>query len=185
MPALKEVIYRELLVLRCRRGQKQAFEELVRLWEKRLFYYIRRLVATEEDAWDVLQETWVKVLKGITSLKDAHKLPTWLYRVARNTALSRQREVYKQQTRMEESGQFSEVEAPEEDPPQDAEEVHRALSRISLAHREVLTLYFLRDLSVNQMAEVLQLPLGTVKSRLHYAKRALRAALSQRESDHE
>ena len=61
----KQRIYRELLFLRCKRGERQALEELVRDWEPRLFYYVRRLVRTEEDAWDVLQQTWTKVLKGI------------------------------------------------------------------------------------------------------------------------
>ncbi|MHC4619728.1 MAG: hypothetical protein ACYTEQ_18435, partial [Planctomycetota bacterium] len=50
----KEAIYYELLVLRCRRGQKDAFEELVRDWQMRLFYYIRRLVDDEQTAWQLL-----------------------------------------------------------------------------------------------------------------------------------
>jgi RNA polymerase sigma-70 factor (ECF subfamily) len=66
---------------------------------------------------------------------------------------------------------------------EDAEQVHRALSRISLAHREALTLYFLEDLSLEQMAEVLAIPVGTVKSRLCYAKRALRAVLERKEDN--
>ena len=53
----KEAIYYELLVLRCRQGQKLAFEELIEMWEKRLFYYIRKLVDDEHDAWQILQET--------------------------------------------------------------------------------------------------------------------------------
>ena len=64
----KQVILQELLVLRCKRGERQAFDELVRQWEGRLLYYVRRLVATEEDAWDVMQETWLRVYKGIRSL---------------------------------------------------------------------------------------------------------------------
>ena len=61
----KQAIYYELLVLRCQRGQRDALEELVRNWEKRLFYYVRRLVGDEQTAWQVLQETWVKVLVGV------------------------------------------------------------------------------------------------------------------------
>ena len=59
----------ELLVLRCQRGRKEALAELVQTWEKRLFYYIRRLVDDEQEAWQVLQETWVKVLEGIGKLR--------------------------------------------------------------------------------------------------------------------
>jgi len=57
----KDAIYCELLVLRCKRGQESAFEELVRHWENRLFYYVRRLVRTEDEAWDVLQLSLIHI----------------------------------------------------------------------------------------------------------------------------
>ena len=76
----KDAILQELLILRCKRGDERAFNELIHLWEKRLFFYIRRLVATEEDAWDVLQQTWLKVFQGIKSLKQSGSLATWLYK---------------------------------------------------------------------------------------------------------
>ena len=65
----KQAIYYELLVLRCCRGQKNAIEELVTSWEQRLFYYIHRLVKDEQDAWSILQETWVKVLPNLLGIK--------------------------------------------------------------------------------------------------------------------
>jgi RNA polymerase sigma-70 factor (ECF subfamily) len=76
--AEKESIYYELLVLRCRRGQKDAIEELVASWEKPLFYYIHRLIEDEQQAWTVLQETWVKILQGIGKLREPNKLSVWL-----------------------------------------------------------------------------------------------------------
>ena len=79
MPRDKQAILLELLVLRCKKGDKSAFDELVRQWEGRLGYFVRRLVATEEDAWDILQQTWIKAFKGIRSLNDPQRLPTWLY----------------------------------------------------------------------------------------------------------
>lgn len=174
----KEAIYCELLVLRCKRGQKQALEELVRLWEKRLFYYVRRLVENEETAWLVLQETWVKVLKGIGSLREPRKLPAWLYSIARNSAMSHLRAEYARKDLFE-NGQNG---APTEEDPatlgfDNAEQVHYALRKLSLLHREVLTLFFLQDLAVEDIAEMLNIPSGTVKSRLYHAKRTLRAML--------
>src|SRR5215468_6587046 len=83
-----EAIYEELLVLRCRRGEKDALEELVRTRENRLFYFIRRLVDNEADAWDVLQQTWVRVLSGIGALREPRSLGPWLYRVARHAAFN-------------------------------------------------------------------------------------------------
>jgi RNA polymerase sigma-70 factor, ECF subfamily len=180
----KNAILLELLVLRCKRGEKQACDELIRQWEGRLLYYVRRLVATEEDAWDVLQQTWMKVLKGIRRLDDPQRLPTWLYQIARRTAASHWRGHYREQTRLEENADMADLaEAEEVWHFEDAEEVHHALSRVSLAHREVLTLYFMDDLSLEQMAEILDVPLGTVKSRLCYAKRALRANLKREEGE--
>lgn len=70
MPRDREAVARELLAVRCRRGDRAALEELIRTWEGRLLYFIRRLVRDEADAWDVLQKTWVKVLAGIGSLED-------------------------------------------------------------------------------------------------------------------
>jgi RNA polymerase sigma-70 factor (ECF subfamily) len=182
LPRDKQAILWELLVLRCKRGERQAFDELVRQWEGRLLYYVRRLVATEEDAWDVLQQTWMKVLKGIRSLDNPQRLSVWLYRIARFTAISHWRGHYRVQSRMQESSDVADLAGSEEDCRfENAEQVHLALTRISLVHREVLTLHFLEDLSLDQMAEVLDIPLGTVKSRLCYAKRALRAVLEREE----
>ena len=94
MTSEKESIYYELLVLRCRRREKDALEELIGNWERRLFYYVRRLVGNEEDAWDILQQTWLKVIRGIGRLQQPRSLPTWLYRIARNTAMSHLRVEY-------------------------------------------------------------------------------------------
>ena len=84
----QDAIYQELLVLRCQRGDPAALEELVRAWEKRLHYFLRQLVKNEQDAWDILQQTWLRVLRGIGSLKDPKNLTPWLYQVARNAAFN-------------------------------------------------------------------------------------------------
>lgn len=176
----KETIYYELLVLRCRQGQKDALEELVRGWEKRLFYYIRRLVEDEQDAWQILQETWVKVLQGIKKLRQPQKLPSWLYSIARKTTMSHLRAEYAKQALFESDENISDSEGRNSNFNfDDAEQVHYGLGRISLPHREVLTLFFLQDLSTEEIAEVLKTPIGTIKSRLYYAKRALKAVLEK------
>ena len=177
----KDAILSELLVLRCRRGDPQGWRDLLARWERPLLFYIRRLVPTEQDAWDVLQKTWLAVFQGLASLKETSMLPVWLHRIARNLAVTNYR------------GQHRSEPLPEEltidegkDPPSaeaeafdDAQAVHRALAELSVAHREVLTLYFLQDLSVEQIAQVLDVSAGTVKSRLHYARRELRTVLEE------
>jgi RNA polymerase sigma-70 factor (ECF subfamily) len=182
----KQAIYYELLVLRCQQGQKDALEELVRSWEQRLFYYVRRLVEDEQDAWQILQETWVKVLQGIKKLREPRKLPVWLYSIARKTALSHLRTRYSEQAMLESSEEISNIEDCNSNFTFDnAEQVHYGLGQISLHHRDVLTLFFLRYLSVEEIAQVLHVPVGTIKSRLHYAKRALKDVLEKEAGSYE
>jgi RNA polymerase sigma-70 factor (ECF subfamily) len=172
-----QLIESALLVVRWQRGDREAFEGLVKLWERSLFFYLRRLAATEADAWELLQETWLKTLKSLHTLRDPRALPAFLYTIARNAALSRLR-----------TRSFDNEAYPENIPDHrsngeslafdDAEQVHHALAKLPLPQREALTLYFLQDLSLDEMSELLDVPLGTVKSRLHYAKLALRTILS-------
>ena len=179
MSCSKESVYDQLLVLRCQKGDTQALEELVERWEPRLFYYVRRLVDHEVDAWDVLQKTWLKVMRGISQLRDAQSLPAWMYTLARRTAIDHGRQ------RLDRHLPLTALEMTDE-PPDDmdstlifdnAEAVHSALERLSRPHREVLTLFFLQDLSIDQIADVIGVAAGTVKSRLYYARRALRETM--------
>jgi RNA polymerase sigma factor (sigma-70 family) len=148
-----------------------------------LFYYLRRLAPSEADAWELLQETWLKLFRSLKSLRDPHTLPAFLYTTARNTAISRLRnrnfdnhEPYPDSTAADQSS--DDVAAFD-----DAEQIHHALDQLPLVQREALTLYFLQDLSLEEMASVLDVPLGTAKSRLHYAKLAVRKLLSPGEND--
>jgi RNA polymerase sigma-70 factor (ECF subfamily) len=177
-----EVIYHELLVLRFRRGDKSAFEELVRAWEKRLFYFIRRLVDDEQDAWDILQQTWIRVLSGIGAVREPASLGPWLYRVARNAAFNHGQVNATYHRFLKNYQAAAPPSADEASAPVDfetAEALHRGLVRLPVPHREVLTLFFLEDFSIDQIAHILDVPAGTVKSRLHHAKKALRDLLGK------
>lgn len=126
----------------------------------------------------VLQESWIKVLQGIRRLREPRKLPAWLYSIARKTALSHLRAKCSEKTMIESAEGTSNNEGCNSNCTFDnAEQVHYGLGRISLHHREVLTLFFLQDLSVEELAEVLNIPVGTVKSRLYYARQALKDVL--------
>jgi RNA polymerase sigma-70 factor (ECF subfamily) len=179
LPRDKEAVYNELLVLRSQRGERQAREELVRRWEEKLYYYLRRLADNEQDAWDLLQQTWLGVLKGFGSLQDPRKFAPWLYRIARNTAMSRLRKQYAESRIISEGSE--EVEGSEEGLVfrfEQAQAVHAALAQLPLAQREILTLFFLEDFTIQEIVEITNLPKGTIKSRLHYAKRALKSILT-------
>jgi RNA polymerase sigma-70 factor (ECF subfamily) len=182
----KDAIYQELLVLRCQRGDAAALEELVRTWEKRLHYFIRQFVKNEQDAWDILQQTWLRVLRGIPSLKDPQRLTPWLYQIARNTTFNHARLQAAYRAGLEE---HPDTDWADEDEAvfefDHADEVHHALERLSLPHREVLTLFFLEDLPIAAIADIVGAQPGTVKSRLHYARLALRKILEHEAARHE
>lgn len=165
-----------LLVVRCQRGDRVAFEELIAACERRLFVYVRKLVNDEEATWNLLQDVWLHLIRGLPSLRDPRRFRVWIYLVARNKAMDHLRQRYGRPATL--------VEDPPVDGPDpverfvDFELIHHGLSRLSLADRDVLTLFFLDDLSIDETAEVLGIPPGTVKLRLFKAKRALHAVIA-------
>lgn len=180
MSSDKEKIYYELLAIRCRRNDTKALEELIHLFETRLFYYLRRLVDEEEDAWDLLQETWMKVIKSIHQLKEPRKLPVWLYSIARNTAMSHLRKTISYGNLLKEH----DLNTPDENNQisfdwVDPEKIHKALQQISLPHREALTLFFLEEFTIEEIGNLLEIPNGTVKSRIYHAKQEMRKILEK------
>lgn len=174
----KEAIYNQLLVLRCQDGQSKAWEELVGRWEKPLLYYIRRMVGNEEQGWQILQEVWLQVVKNIHTLRRPEYLPKWLYSICHKKIMTYYRQSYRW-------GEFqtdvSNAEHHGNHEPdlqfENAETVHWGLGQIKPAFREVLTLFFLQDLPIEEIGEVLNMSEGTVKSRLYYAKKKLREVL--------
>ena len=174
----KDSIYNQLLVVRCQSGQEQAWEELVSRWEKPLLYYIRRMVDNEQESWQILQETWLHVVKGITTLKYPQHLPKWLYSICHKKIVTYYRKHHRQIEFQDEMSNGSSQNNFEPDTQfENAETVHWGLGQIKPVFREVLTLFFLQDLSIDEIAEVLVVRPGTVKSRLYYARKQLRKIL--------
>jgi len=183
----KERLQSELLVLRYRSGDNGALAELVSLWERPLLYYIRRLVDSEEDAWDLLQDVWCRLIRNVGTLRNPAALPAWLYAIARNTVCNHLRDTRHIKELRDWAADADAVNGVAEVsfPAVDAEELHWALERLSHAHREALILHFLEGFSLAEIAAIVGAPVGTVKSRLHHAKRALRTVLEKEEQCHE
>lgn len=177
----KPEIADDILVLRCQVGDEAAFEELFERYNARILYYLRRLMGTSGEAEDVLQNVWVKIVRRIGALREPKALRAWLYRIAHNEAIGLLRKKGRE-IALEDLERVPDVEA-EADiealgaTELDAVSLHRALERTSPEHRAVLTLRFMNDLSYREIADVIGCSLGTVKSRLHFAKRALRAEI--------
>jgi RNA polymerase sigma-70 factor (ECF subfamily) len=175
-----EAIYDQLLVIRWRgHADRAALDELLRRWDRRLLYYIRRIIDGEQDAWDVLQQTLLQVVRKLHTLREPDRLPAWLYGVARNAAFAHRRSAWAIDRHVNGEADVAQLGAVDDDVDaadlrfDNAEVVHRGLAQLPPAHREVLTLLFLRDLSIDEIAEVIGVAPGTVKSRVHYAKRNL------------
>jgi RNA polymerase sigma-70 factor (ECF subfamily) len=121
-------------------------------------------------AEDIFQETWVKVIGKISTLRNLETFPAWLYRIARNM-------VYQQFRRKRISVELQDnAVIPEETPNSafDAAHIHECLKELQPEHREVLMLRFLEEMSYQRIADVLECNLNTVKSRIYYAKLALK-----------
>jgi len=169
----------QTVVRRCQRGERAAFEELFRQFQPGLRYYIRRLDCTGDCVDDTLQEVWIKVIRGIGSLRDRKAFVAWLYRIARNEVYGRSRVP---DPFIELTGEHLELPADATEPVFCAEDVgrlHQELSRLKPHHREVLTLWFLEGLPQDQIAQVLGVRANTVRTRIYYAKQALRRQMEK------
>jgi RNA polymerase sigma-70 factor (ECF subfamily) len=164
----------EHLVQRCQSGDRDAFESLVVQYHPRLKYFVRRLDGTSGNADDLLQEIWMSVFKKIHKLKEPRLFPVWLYRIARNRVYRgfRRKERYLQLPEEKELPVSCDSE-PTFDV-HDAERIHEALKKLKPHLREVLTLYYLEQMSYESIAQVTRCRIGTIRSRLFYAKQSLR-----------
>jgi RNA polymerase sigma-70 factor (ECF subfamily) len=172
-------IYDELLATRCQRRDLAAWDELVDRWNDRLLYYLRRLIDHEQDATNALQDVWLHAFRGIHSLQDRSRLAPWLYTIARRTAMTHYRSKFaRRETSNLNAEEIVDV-ADEQLTLENAELVHFGLGRLALPEREVLTLFFLDDLTTTEIAALLEIPTGTVKSRLFRARRDLRRVLDE------
>jgi len=168
----------EWIALRCQSGEMSAFEDLIAVMERPLLYYATSLIGNQDGGLDVLQDVWIKVLHGIRTLKDPGSLRSWLYAITHGIAVDRiRRNTSRERAEQVELEYFQEDEEPLF-ADEDAAAIHEALSQIGLRHREVLVLHFLEDLSIAEIAGIVGCSEGTVKSRMHYAKRAMKGILS-------
>ncbi len=170
----------ELLVVRCQLGERSAFDELIRRWHEPLWRYVRRLADDDDAAADIVQDVWLRVLRGIGRLRDGSRLRPWLFGIGRNAVMDRLRGRYAMP--IDDGADVTSIAAEETDagPEIELREMEEELGRLPVVEREVLTLFYLQELSLADVASVLEVPVGTVKSRLFRARRLLRHELDNR-----
>jgi len=177
------------LIAECLQGRTAAFGELVRRYQDRLFNTVHRLVDNAEDAQDVVQDAFLNAYQSLGSFKGDSQFFTWLYRIAVNTAISmkrKQRVVYSLRGARGEEGSSEPLDPSEFSRPEHAVEkaelerrVQGALNRLSPEHRAVLVLKDIDGQKYEAMAEILGVPIGTIRSRLHRARIELREILER------
>jgi RNA polymerase sigma factor (sigma-70 family) len=167
----------EWIVVRCQLGERPAFDELIQRWHEPLWKYARRLTGNDEAAKEVVQDVWLRVLRGISRLRDGSKLRAWLFGIARRILMDRLRAQYAAPAASDVDP--ADIPAGETDDrlEDDLAVMQQELARLPVTEREVLTLFYLRELSLDDVADVLGVPVGTVKSRLFRARRLLRREL--------
>ena len=180
------------LIADCLNGQTAAFGELVRRYQDRLFNTVFRLVDSAEDAQDVVQEAFLNAYQSLDRFKGDAQFFTWLYRIAFNSAISlkrKQRSIVSLHMDVEGQGSVPEPhDASNSSQPDlaleradEEQRIQTALNRLSPEHRAVLILKDLEEQKYETMAEILQVPIGTIRSRLHRARLELREVLEKME----
>lgn len=187
MPDLEERLQRTeeaLTVSLAQRGDGVAFHRLVDLYDRRLLYFVRRLLSDGEEACDVVQSVWLHVHRSLRKLTSPQAFRVWLYRIAHAQVMT----VLRRRPGKHDEGDNRPVfDVPDDSRDMEvfdnAELVHRALQALTVDQRRVLVLRFLEDMSIDEIAEVLDCKPGTVKSRLYYAKEALRQRIEELDHD--
>ena len=170
----------ELLVIRVQEGAAEALSELVERWQDRLWRLAWRLTDDEQAAWDVLQDAWIVISRRIGRLADPAAFPAWAYRITSNKSrdwirrrqrMRRADEAYGERWRQAENGG---------NPTQRRHaDLREALADLPGRDRASLSLRYEDDFSTVEIAAILGIPPGTVKSRLHHARRRLRRFLEE------
>jgi RNA polymerase sigma-70 factor (ECF subfamily) len=181
------------LIARCKAGERNAFDELIRQYEKRVYNLAYRLSANYDDAGDITVDTFMRVYQAIGLFRGDANFSTWLFRIVTNVYLDRRKKTRNKVTvsleeviELEESSVSRQVESDAPRPEAEAETNERndvlesAIMTLPDYQRLMVLLYHTEGLSYEEIAEALSLPIGTVKSRLNRARLLLRERLQAR-----
>ena len=180
----------EDLVLAVQAGDTQSFGELVARWQQPLYRFVSRVSSRPEDAHDVCQETFVRILRNANGYRKGARFSTWMYQIALNlcrdqTRRRRRWSLIVDETRDAGDSPTPRGEVARHDPElaverrEMADAVGRALDEIPREQREVLILKEFEGLKFREIAEILDCPESTVKSRMYYGLSGLREALAR------
>jgi RNA polymerase sigma-70 factor (ECF subfamily) len=158
----------EILVMDCQSGRVRAMEMLVSRWQERLWRYALRLVGDTEAAWDITQDSWLGIIRGISRLNDPARFRSWAYRIVTNKSRD-----WIRKTRATKQTDIGEL---DDRPHKEKKDIGlgELLEKLDIKKKVVLSLYYFEQLSVPEIGAALRIPSGTVKSRLYNARNELR-----------
>ena len=167
------------LVERCRRGDERAFQELVNRYKDLVFALIARTVAERPRAEELAQEVFLRIHRGLPYFRGESRLSTWIYRIVANVCVQEKQDRAPATEPLDQhvlapaatvrDRQFSDLEL--------RDRIEKAIARLPANYRLLIAGHYLDGVQYEELAEALQLPLGTVKTQLHRAKRQLRHLL--------
>jgi RNA polymerase sigma-70 factor (ECF subfamily) len=182
------------LVKRCQAGDAEAFDELVVRYRTRIFGMIYSMVHNEQDAWDLAQDSFVKAWKSIKRFRGQSSFYTWIYRIVMNVTIDslRKKQIKGAGAEFDDSIQLKEIDpASKTVPKRDAlpyenlqrseirAQIDHAISQLTPEHRAVILMKEIEDMQYHEIAEALGCSIGTVMSRLFYARKKLQALLKE------
>jgi RNA polymerase sigma-70 factor, ECF subfamily len=178
------------LVTRAVTGREDAFEELVRRYQRPIAAYVYRMVGDYEAALDLTQEVFIKVYNSLRRYRSEFKFSTWIYKIAHNSAVDHLRRYSNRAQALTSEFDGEQYDLPLESrrlsPEQESErterraEIEQVVRGLPVAYRELVLLRHSHDMSYDEIAEVTGLPLGTVKNRLFRARETMRQQFIQR-----
>ena len=173
----------EVIVERALTGDAEAFGEIVRRWERRIFALTYGMLCREEDARDATQETFLAAFRNLRGFRGEAKVSSWLHRIAVNQCISRQR---RSKVRSESALEDESFPTPVSYSPvhvvegrQETLAVRRAINSLPIELRQVVVMKEFEELTFREIADALDLPLSTVKSRLYTALKQLQMRLQK------
>jgi RNA polymerase sigma-70 factor (ECF subfamily) len=182
----------EIIVQRALTGEPDAFGEIVRRWERRIFALAYGILGREEDARDATQETFLAAFRNLRGFRGDAKVSSWLHRIAVNQCITRQRQArVRSEAALDDeeeknSARFAMpvIYAPSRvvESRQETVAVRRAVNSLPMELRQVVIMKEFEELTFREIAELLDLPLSTVKSRLYTAMKQLQMRLQRFES---
>lgn len=167
----------EFLVASAQSGDSRAWNQLARKWEVRLVSHAYRLLGDREAARDAAQSAWGEIVRGLKNLQDARLFPAWAYRITSRCCAKHIDHTIKDRAIKTAFAAEPKELASEQEPPSQRAQLQEAIRQLPAGERAAIALYHFEEFRVAEVAVALDVPVGTVKTRLMNARRKLRSIL--------